>query len=191
MGVRKRDASRNKPATFCPLSESHLDTILTTPVVRPETLDPPDLYEDNQPMIDKPVSPAGTLPATFSPLVRAVIDTVSEGIVIFDQQGRMLYANASARRAIDGQNGDVRNRLQSLGARFAPLKNGAQSIGEAAILPPAGPLTLAERERQAITDTLQDTSGKLAETARRLGISRTTLWRRLKSYGMDGFRASP
>jgi len=48
-----------------------------------------------------------------------------------------------------------------------------------------------KRERQAIADTLQDTSGKLAETARRLGISRTTLWRRLKSYGMDGFRASP
>ena len=142
-------------------------------------------------MIDKPVAPMSTVPAAFSPLARAVIDSVSEGVVIFDQQGRMLYANAAARRAIDGQNGDVRNRLQGLGARFAPLKNGAQSLGEAAILPQAGPLTLAERERQAITDTLQDTSGKLAETARRLGISRTTLWRRLKSYGVDGFRASP
>ncbi|MFN2572094.1 MAG: helix-turn-helix domain-containing protein [Gemmatimonadales bacterium] len=142
-------------------------------------------------MIDKPVAPAGTLPATFSPLVRAVIDSVSDGVVIFDQQGRLLYANATARRSIDGQNADVRNRLQNLGARFLPLRNGVQSIGEAAILPPSGPLTLAERERQAITTTLQDTSGKLAETARRLGISRTTLWRRLKSYGMEGFRASP
>ena len=139
-------------------------------------------------MIDKPVSPAGSTPATFTPLVRAVIDSVTEGIVVFDPQGRVLYANTNARRAIDGQNGDVRNRLQTMGARFAPLKNGVQSLGEAAILPAAGPLTLAERERQAITDTLQDTSGKLAETARRLGISRTTLWRRLKSYGMDGFR---
>ncbi len=144
-------------------------------------------------MIDKPVSPAGNAPATFSPLVRAVIDSVSEGVVIFDQQGRLLYANAPARRVIDGQNGggDVRNRLQTLGARFTPLKNGPQNLGEAAILPQTGPLTLAERERQAITATLQDTSGKLAETARRLGISRTTLWRRLKSYGMEGFRASP
>ena len=138
-------------------------------------------------MIDKPASPAGNSPATFSPLVRAVIDSVNEGIVIFDPQGRVLYANASARRAIDG-NGDIRNRLQSLGARFSSLKNGTQNLGEAAILPSAGPLTLAERERQAITDTLQGTSGKLAETARRLGISRTTLWRRLKAYGMDGFR---
>ena len=144
-------------------------------------------------MIDKPVIPSGAQqPGTFSPLVRAVIDTVNEGIVVFDPQGRVLYANTSARRAIDGNGGgDVRNRLQTLGAKFAPLKNGAQSLGEAAILPAAGPLTLAERERQAIADTLQDTSGKLAETARRLGISRTTLWRRLKSYGMDGFRASP
>ena len=146
-------------------------------------------------MIDKPVSPVGTTPATFSPLVRAVIDSVTEGVVIFDQQGRLLYANASARRAVDGQNGgatgEIRNRLHSLGARFIPLRNGNQSLGEAAILPSAGALTLAEREKQAITDTLQDTSGKLAETARRLGISRTTLWRRLKSYGMDGFRASP
>jgi transcriptional regulator with PAS, ATPase and Fis domain len=173
------------------MSESHLDTNLTARVVRHETLDRQVLYEDNQPMIDKPVGPAGNLPATFSPMVRAVIDSVTEGVVIFDQQGRLLYANTSARRVIDGQNGDVRNRLQSLGARFAPLKNGTQNLGEAAILPPTGALTLAERERQAIADTLQDTSGKLAETARRLGISRTTLWRRLKSYGMDGFRASP
>src|SRR5712664_3338877 len=154
------------------MSESHLDTNLTAPVCSHETLELQVLYEDNRQMIDKPVSPAGTLPATFSPLVRAVIDSVNEGVVIFDQQGRLLYANTSARRVIDGQNGDVRNRLQSLGARFSPLKNGTQNLGEAAILPPTGALTLAE-------------------PARRLGISRTTLWRRLKSYGMDGFRASP
>ncbi len=142
-------------------------------------------------MIDKLVSPINGSSAPFSPLVRAVIDSVTEGIVVFDPQGRILYANSSARRVIDGQNGDVRNRLQSLGARFSPLKSGTQTLGEAAILAAAGTLTLAERERQAITDTLQDTSGKLAETARRLGISRTTLWRRLKAYGMDGFRANP
>lgn len=139
-------------------------------------------------MIDRLVATAASTPGAFSPLVRAVIDSVSEGVVVFDPQGRLLYANTSARRIIDGQNGDVRHRLQSLGARFAPLKSGAQSLGEAAILPATGPLTLADRERHAIAETLQDTSGKLAETARRLGISRTTLWRRLKAYGLDGFR---
>lgn len=137
-------------------------------------------------MIDKPAAAAA--PSGFSPLARAVIDSIGEGIVVFDSQGRVLYANAAARRVIDGQNGDVRNRLQNLGARFAPLKSGTQPLGEAAILGSTGPQTLADRERLAILDTLQDTKGKLAETARRLGISRTTLWRRLKAYGLDGFR---
>ena len=89
------------------------------------------MYEGNEPMIDKLVSPTGAPPATFSPLVRAVIDSVGEGIVVFDPQGRVLYANAPARRIIDGQNGDVRNRLQTLGARFSSLKNGTQTLGEA------------------------------------------------------------
>jgi transcriptional regulator of acetoin/glycerol metabolism len=140
-------------------------------------------------MIDKPVAAAA--PAAFSPLVRAVIDSVGEGVVVFDAQGRLLYANAAARRVTDQTNGDLRQRLEAMGARFTPLKSGAQSLGEAAILPSAAPVTLADRERQAIAETLQGTSGKLAETARRLGISRTTLWRRLKAYGLDGFRASP
>src|SRR5439155_9592730 len=115
------------------MSESHLDTNLTAASDPDETLDLQVLYEDNQPMIDKPVSPAGNVPATFSPLVRAVIDSVTEGIVIFDQQGRLLYANASSRRAIDGQNGDGRNRLQRLGhccsgvrALDGPRRLGAQ-----------------------------------------------------------------
>ncbi len=135
-----------------------------------------------------PMASAPMAPAAFSPLARAVIDSVGEGIVVFDSLGRVLYANAAARRLIDGPNGDVRNRLQSLGARFAPLKSGNQPLGEAAILASNPSQTLADRERQAILETLQDTNGKLAETARRLGISRTTLWRRLKAYGLDGFR---
>lgn len=137
-------------------------------------------------MIDKPAASAA--PAPFSPLVRALIDSVGESIVVFDSQGRFLYANAGARRVVEGINGDLRQRLQTMGARFTQLRSGAQSLGEAAILPVAAPLTLADRERQAIAETLQGTSGKLAETARRLGISRTTLWRRLKAYGLDGFR---
>jgi transcriptional regulator of acetoin/glycerol metabolism len=135
-----------------------------------------------------PAASAPLAPTGFSPLARAVIDSVGEGIVVFDPLGRVLYANAAARRLIENQNGDVRNRLQSLGARFAALKSGTQPLGEAAILASNPSQTLADRERQAILETLQDTNGKLAETARRLGISRTTLWRRLKAYGLDGFR---
>jgi transcriptional regulator of acetoin/glycerol metabolism len=48
----------------------------------------------------------------------------------------------------------------------------------------AGPATLAEREKEAIVKMLDANSWKLADTARHLGISRTTLWRRLKAYGL-------
>ena len=47
-----------------------------------------------------------------------------------------------------------------------------------------GPSTLADRERDAIVRTLDQHGWKLAETAKHLGISRTTLWRRLKAYGL-------
>src|SRR3989442_3246536 len=74
------------------------------------------------------------------------------------------------------------------------LRHGAIELGEALVLPAGaaanGGSTLADRERQAILDTLQATRGKLAEAARRLGISRTTLWRRLRAYGVRDFRTS-
>jgi transcriptional regulator of acetoin/glycerol metabolism len=48
----------------------------------------------------------------------------------------------------------------------------------------AGSDTLAERERRAILSTLDTTGWKFAAAARMLGISRTTLWRRLRRYGL-------
>jgi PAS domain-containing protein len=126
----------------------------------------------------------------FAPLGQAVMETVSEGLVVFDPYGRMLYANQRARRTIDalgdGGRGDtLRQRLVAFGGRSRALKQGSLELGEAVFLPDGDPgRTLAERERQAILDTLEATRGKLAETARRLGISRTTLWRRLRAYGL-------
>jgi transcriptional regulator of acetoin/glycerol metabolism len=72
-----------------------------------------------------------------------------------------------------------------LGGRARPLKQGATELGEVVFLPGGDQTrTLAEQERQAILDALEVTQGKLAEAARRLGISRTTLWRRLRAYGL-------
>src|SRR5207302_4431214 len=79
----------------------------------------------------------------------------------------------------------LRERLMAFGGRARTLKQGSMELGEAVFLPEGDHgRTLAERERQAILDTLEVTHGKLAETARRLGISRTTMWRRLRSYGL-------
>lgn len=46
--------------------------------------------------------------------------------------------------------------------------------------------TLARWEEVLIVETLAGNGGKISETARDLGISRTTLWRRLKTYGVVG-----
>ena len=128
----------------------------------------------------------------IAPLGEAVLETFGEGVVAFDPYGRMLYANQRARRVIEGlgdgaaHRGDhLRERLMAFGGRARTLKQGSMELGEAVFLPEGDHgRTLAERERQAILDTLEVTHGKLAETARRLGISRTTLWRRLRAYGL-------
>jgi DNA-binding NtrC family response regulator len=45
-------------------------------------------------------------------------------------------------------------------------------------------LTLAEMERQHITRVLQEESGKVAQAATRLGIPRSTLYQKIKVYGI-------
>jgi PAS domain-containing protein len=135
----------------------------------------------------------------IAPLGQAVLDSFSEGIVVFDLYGRVLYANQRARRVMDGlgdgaahRGDELRDRLMSFGGRARTLKQGSMELGEVMFLPEGGTArTLAERERQAILDTLEVTHGKLAETARRLGISRTTLWRRLRAYGLRPNGSSP
>jgi transcriptional regulator of acetoin/glycerol metabolism len=143
-------------------------------------------------MTPKDKATPDAVPTPVSPLDEAVLESFTEGIAVFDAQGQLVYANEHARRmtglAGKGASPDaatLRPLLLSMGARMAPLRSGATSLGEAFFLPRTEPSrTLADRERQAIVDTLQGANGKLAETARRLGISRTTLWRRLKAYGL-------
>ncbi len=131
-------------------------------------------------------------PTSVAPLGQAVIEAFPEGVAVLDVHGRLVYANQRARRVIDslgdatGQRHDnLRERLLAAGGRARTLKQGSAELGELIALADGDHTrTLAERERQAILDTLEVTRGKLAETARRLGISRTTLWRRLRAYGL-------
>lgn len=129
-------------------------------------------------------------PSVFSPLARAILDGFAEGVIVFDPAGKVLYANQPAREALrqfDVSEGtrDLLPRLAAMGGRLRPLRVGQLELGEAMFVPGiVGPTTLAEREKEAIVKMLDANNWKLAETARHLGISRTTLWRRLKAYGL-------
>lgn len=52
-------------------------------------------------------------------------------------------------------------------------------------------LPLAELEKQAIIDALRQLNGDKLMTARALGIGKTTLYRKLKEYGISHWSASP
>ncbi len=66
--------------------------------------------------------------------------------------------------------------------------NGAPPVSPASPppqqLPPASGASLAEIERAAIQAAIESAGGNLSEVTRRLGIGRTTLYRRLKKHGL-------
>jgi two-component system, NtrC family, response regulator HydG len=53
---------------------------------------------------------------------------------------------------------------------------------------PAGSHRIADMERQLIVERIQARQGNIALAAEDLGISRTTLWRRMKEYGIHAGR---
>lgn len=132
-------------------------------------------------------------PGLFSPLARSLLDRFGEAVVLFDPDGRLAYANSAGRRLLDGlsrgnglDTATLLPRLGRLGGRVERIEAGAVVLGHAVYVPVhEGPDTLADQERRAIVETLNSTGWKLTETARRLGISRTTLWRRLRAWGIE------
>jgi transcriptional regulator of acetoin/glycerol metabolism len=104
-----------------------------------------------------------------------------------------VYASRSGRAILDGLSAggglDTKTllpRLGRMGGRVERLGSGELLLGHAVYLPTAKPSdTLADHERDMIVGTLHATGWRLTETARRLGISRTTLWRRLREWGVE------
>ncbi len=134
---------------------------------------------------------------SITPVVRALLDPLLEGVIVFSPSGELVYANEAAEVTVRGlkENGQVTRailpKLARLGARIAPLWVDGSKLGEAVYLPPSIHLsdddsgTLADRERDAILQMLESTGWKLTQSANNLGISRTTLWRRLRAYGLE------
>lgn len=58
-------------------------------------------------------------------------------------------------------------------------------IREGLLLTPVAPSSLKARERELIEEGLRRYNRNLTKTARELGISRVTLWRKIKEYGLS------
>jgi DNA-binding NtrC family response regulator len=71
--------------------------------------------------------------------------------------------------------------MQTLLARIAGLFAEPRLAGGRA---PDLKLARGEAERSIIERTMAETGGRIGEAARRLGVSRTTLWSRMKSLGI-------
>jgi len=66
------------------------------------------------------------------------------------------------------------------------MTGGHVSLGGRDNAPEAKPgLPLTQAEGEAILAALHASRGHLGDTARALGISRTTLWRKMKKHGID------
>lgn len=105
--------------------------------------------------------------------------------MVCDGDGTVVHANRGARELF----GPLvpSSRAEILRHPVAAVAREQQVAGAAVVVIPRSraPLTLAERERQDIELALADSGWQLATAARRLGISRTTLWRRLKQYRLS------
>src|SRR2546429_9970338 len=76
-------------------------------------------------------------PLSFAPLGQAVMETFSEGVVVFDSYGRMLYANQRARRTIDALGDGAAHRGENVRERLVAFGGGARTPKQGA-LPPGG-----------------------------------------------------
>src|SRR2546425_9781386 len=88
-------------------------------------------------MVAREKTPNLPPPQSVAPLGQAVMETFSEGVVVFDSYGRMLYANQRARRTLDtlGDGGshrgeNTRERLIAFGGRARTPEQGSLELGQ-------------------------------------------------------------
>lgn len=127
-----------------------------------------------------------------------MLGTPLEGLALVDGQGQVSWVNAAGRALLGAGAGNVEARmgltleqLLARGAQPAPqrLPSGlavwlqVRAPGRPSAPPP--PAALDDVHRRHIEQTLVDCRGNIAAAARRLGVSRGLLYRRLRAWGHE------
>lgn len=129
-----------------------------------------------------------------------LLGTPLEGLAWADGFGRLAWVNPAGAALLGGSDGDVGTRfgltvdqLLAQGGDAAPqrLPSGlsvwlAVTAPGARAAPPPGPAALTEVHRQHIEATLAQCRGNISAAARRLGVSRGLLYRRLRAWNVAG-----
>ena len=111
----------------------------------------------------------------------AISDDALRRLLAYDWPGNVRELEASLERACALSSGPVLH----IADLPTPLQNTAESVPASVMPASGGPeiVPLAELEKQAILSTIRVLNGDKLEAARRLGIGKTTLYRKLKEYG--------
>src|SRR5258706_10363234 len=145
-----------------------------------------DLYYSLQ-VSDTPLVPLRDRPADILPLSEAFLDEIGRS---FGRPPAGLTRDAKDALLQHEWRGNVRELRNAL-ERAAILCEGglitAQHLSLRVTERPAGSTTtdLRVRERETIEMVLRESGGNKVKAAKRLGLSRTQLYVRLRQYGLD------
>jgi two-component system response regulator AtoC len=113
-----------------------------------------------------------------------VSDAAMEAMLSYDWPGNVRELRNVVRRAlIIGSESTI--QLKDLTPELRGEAVSADLATESATESAAEPVTEQSLERRRLVDALDQAGGKKQEAADRLGISRTTLWRKLKEHGIS------
>ncbi len=146
-------------------------------------------------VIEINVPPLRERPADIEPLVRALLTEVASELGV---QVLPVDAEAIAAMLVHDWPGNVRELRNRL-VRALSFTNGSTigaadvfpvEVAEEITLPPTLNSARAEAERQRIVAALTSHQGRVGRAAQSLGISRVTLWTKMKRLGLSSHASS-
>jgi len=108
-------------------------------------------------------------------------ESAQMNLMHYDYPGNVRQLENIIERAVVLTEGDV---ITAVDLPLEVRKPGIPLLGRGAAFPYSEGLTLAQLEAEHIRRVLVHTAGNTTKAAKSLGISRSTLWRKMKEYGL-------